>query len=707
MPIQILPARLANQIAAGEVVERPASVVKELVENSIDAGATRIDIDIEKGGSRLIRIRDNGKGIAKDELGLALSRHATSKIASLDDLEAIVSLGFRGEALASISSVSRLTLTSRTEDQAEAWSAYAEGRDMEVQLKPAAHPVGTTLEVLDLFFNTPARRKFLRTEKTEFTHIDELIKRIALSRFDVAITLRHNGKLVRQYRIADNPLQQERRLAAACGPSFLQHALVVELAHGDLKLSGWICSPQGARSQNDIQYCYVNGRMMKDKLINHAIRQAYEASLRSEQYAAYVLYIEVDPHQVDVNVHPAKHEVRFHQARLVHDFIYQALQSALQQGASVDDVQQYQAPVRASAHAHPEVTTDSIDRVSHTIAAMPDYPNKAPSESWLVTHDSSVPTPALDTESESVANDNKNLLVNSVSKDGQQSYSQKSSPKLSPQSAARERQQGSATTQYANASPRHYGEPGPTAAELKAYQQLITTDNSGTKIAKAPLNEHAAQIAEPRREWPLAKQPAAIKPTKHRSGNDAGLGKALVVVDEQFLLLSQQHDMMLLHLPIAEQLRYVGQLQLAKTEGLKPQPLLIPLAVPIEAELIQCAEQHGQLLKQLGIQLKSKGRNSLIILSVCMPLRQQNLQQLIPNLLIYLHSVSDDPDAQGWDNLLFWLAKQCHVPVTSYTLAQAIQLITELEQLWGEQLMTFKTQLVRPVDMQAAIEAFK
>ncbi|KJG55809.1 DNA mismatch repair protein MutL [Photobacterium kishitanii] len=707
MPIQILPARLANQIAAGEVVERPASVVKELVENSIDAGATRIDIDIEKGGSRLIRIRDNGKGIAKDELGLALSRHATSKIASLDDLEAIVSLGFRGEALASISSVSRLTLTSRTEDQAEAWSAYAEGRDMEVQLKPAAHPVGTTLEVLDLFFNTPARRKFLRTEKTEFTHIDELIKRIALSRFDVAITLRHNGKLIRQYRIADNPLQQERRLAAACGPSFLQHALVVELAHGDLKLSGWICSPQGARSQNDIQYCYVNGRMMKDKLINHAIRQAYEASLRSEQYAAYVLYIEVDPHQVDVNVHPAKHEVRFHQARLVHDFIYQALQSALQQGASVDDVQQYQAPVRASAHAHPEVTTDPIDRVSHTIAAMPDYPNKAPSESWLVTRDSSVPTPTLDTESEPVANDNKNLLVNSVSKDGQQSYSQKSSPKLSPQSAARDRQQGSATTQYANASSRHYGEPGPTAAELKAYQQLITTDNSGTKIAKAPLNEHAAQIAEPRREWPLAKQPAAIKPTKHRSGNDAGLGKALVVVDEQFLLLSQQHDMMLLHLPIAEQLRYVGQLQLAKTEGLKPQPLLIPLAVPIEAELIQCAEQHGQLLKQLGIQLKSKGRNSLIILSVCMPLRQQNLQQLIPNLLIYLHSVSDDPDAQGWDNLLFWLAKQCHVPVTSYTLAQAIQLITELEQLWGEQLMTFKTQLVRPVDMQAAIEAFK
>lgn len=710
MPIQILPARLANQIAAGEVVERPASVVKELVENSIDAGATRIDIDIEKGGSRLIRIRDNGKGIAKDELGLALSRHATSKIASLDDLEAIVSLGFRGEALASISSVSRLTLTSRTEDQTEAWSAYAEGRDMEVQLKPAAHPVGTTLEVLDLFFNTPARRKFLRTEKTEFTHIDELIKRIALSRFDVAITLRHNGKLVRQYRIADNTLQQERRLAVACGPAFLQHALVVELAHGDLKLSGWVCSPQGARSQNDIQYCYVNGRMMKDKLINHAIRQAYESSLRSEQYAAYVLYIEVDPHQVDVNVHPAKHEVRFHQARLVHDFIYQTLQSALQQAADIEDVHQYQTPVRASAHAHTEVITAPIDRASQTIAAMPDYPNKADSDSWLTTQPSmttaSVSATNLDGNVTPISTPKKTLLVNSVSKDTQQSYSQKSSPTLSPSSTTAKRQQGTSD----HSPSRHYGEPGPTAAEVNAYQRLITPDNSDVTpliSTRSAEPEASTRIAEPRREWGAPSQPMAIKPTKRSHGNEVGLGKALAIVDEQFLLLSQHHQIMLLKLSVAEHLRYVGQLQLAKTEGLKPQPLLIPLAVPVEAELMQCAEQHGQLLKQLGIQLKAKGRNSIIILSVCMPLRQQNLQQLIPNLLTYLHAVSDDPDAQGWDNLLFWLAKQCYMSVTNYTLAQAIQLITELEQLWGDQLMTFNTQLVRPVDMQAAIEAFK
>ena len=239
MPIQVLPPQLANQIAAGEVVERPASVVKELVENSLDAGATRIDIDIERGGAKLIRIRDNGCGIKKDELALALARHATSKIASLDDLEAIISLGFRGEALASISSVSRLTLTSRTAEQQEAWQAYAEGRDMNVTVKPAAHPVGTTLEVLDLFYNTPARRKFLRTEKTEFNHIDEIIRRIALARFDVTINLSHNGKIVRQYRAVPEGGQKERRLGAICGTAFLEQALAIEWQHGDLTLRGW------------------------------------------------------------------------------------------------------------------------------------------------------------------------------------------------------------------------------------------------------------------------------------------------------------------------------------------------------------------------------------------------------------------------------------------------------------------------------------
>lgn len=354
MPIQILPPRLANQIAAGEVVERPASVVKELVENSLDAGATKIDIEIEKGGSKLIRIRDNGKGIAKDELSLALSRHATSKIATLDDLEAIQSLGFRGEALASISSVSRLTLTSCPQDQEQAWAAIAEGREMEVELKPAAHPKGSSIEVMDLFFNTPARRKFLRSDKTEFSHIDEVLRRIALSRFDVSISLKNNGKIVRQYRSANTSTQEEKRLAAVCGSSFVRDAVRVDLTHDALKLSGWVCTPQGARTQSDVQYCYVNGRMMRDKLINHAIRQAYETALNAKDYAAYVLFIELDAHQVDVNVHPAKHEVRFHQSRLVHDFIYQAVHGALQGAAKLVSEAEWHLesqPVRESAFA--------------------------------------------------------------------------------------------------------------------------------------------------------------------------------------------------------------------------------------------------------------------------------------------------------------------------------------------------------------------
>lgn len=329
MNIQILPARLANQIAAGEVVERPASVIKELVENSLDAQATSIKIDIEKGGVKSIRIADNGKGIAKEELTLALSRHATSKIKSLNDLESISSLGFRGEALASISSVSRLTLTSKPADQDQAWQACAEGRDMEVVVQPAAHPNGTTIAVNDLFFNTPARRKFLRTDKTEFTHIDELLRRIALANNQVSFVLTHNGKIIRQYRAANNEVQQRKRVAQICGQRFMDNAIAIECKHDNIHLTGWLASPDFSRPQNDLCYSYVNGRMMRDKLINHAIRQAYSEFMSSDVYPAFVLFLSLDYKEVDVNVHPAKHEVRFHQGRYVHDFIYSVCHKAL------------------------------------------------------------------------------------------------------------------------------------------------------------------------------------------------------------------------------------------------------------------------------------------------------------------------------------------------------------------------------------------
>ncbi|MDA7746727.1 DNA mismatch repair endonuclease MutL [Psychromonas sp.] len=370
MSIKILPARLANQIAAGEVVERPASVVKELVENSLDAGATRIDIEIEQGGAKCIRIKDNGNGVSKDELTLALSRHATSKISHLDDLEAIVSLGFRGEALASVSSVSRLSFTSKPENQEQAWQAIAEGRDMQVNVQPAAHPQGTTVEVLDLFFNTPARRRFLKTEKTEFQHIDELIKRIALSRFDIAITLKHNNKIVRQYRAAPEQAQQEKRIATICSEQFIQNAVYFEHADQALKISGWVSDRLSPRPLADVQYCYINGRMIRDKLVNHAIKQVYAHFLPQGMFPGYIIYIECDAKEVDVNVHPAKHEVRFHQARWVHDFISSTLNITLNDSSLLNhEVDSLVESQRISEHAYQPPSSLQQEKVTRAYSS--------------------------------------------------------------------------------------------------------------------------------------------------------------------------------------------------------------------------------------------------------------------------------------------------------------------------------------------------
>lgn len=327
--IQLLSPRLANQIAAGEVVERPASVIKELLENSLDAGARRIDVDVEQGGIKLLRVRDDGGGIPADDLPLALARHATSKIRELEDLERVLSLGFRGEALASISSVARLTMTSRTADAEQAWQVETEGRDMDALVQPAAHPVGTSVEVRDLFFNTPARRKFLRAEKTEFDHLQEVIKRLALARFDVAFHLRHNGKTVFALHEAPDEITRARRVASVCGPAFLEQALPIEVERNGLHLWGWVGLPTFSRSQADLQYFYVNGRMVRDKLVAHAVRQAYRDVLFNGRHPTFVLFLEVDPAVVDVNVHPTKHEVRFRDGRMVHDFLYGTLHRAL------------------------------------------------------------------------------------------------------------------------------------------------------------------------------------------------------------------------------------------------------------------------------------------------------------------------------------------------------------------------------------------
>ncbi|MEZ8605415.1 DNA mismatch repair endonuclease MutL [Vibrio splendidus] len=750
MTIKILPARLANQIAAGEVVERPASVVKELVENSLDSGATRIDIDIEKGGAKMIRVRDNGKGIVKDELALALSRHATSKIHTLDDLEAIVSLGFRGEALASISSVARLTMTSRPATQDQAWAAHSEGRDMQVKLQPAAHPIGTSVEVLDLFFNTPARRKFLRTEKTEFTHIDELLKRIALSRFDVTINLRHNGKMIRQYRAAKTQVQAEKRIAAVCGNPFVRHMLKIELEHQGLKLHGWITTPEGARQQSDLQYCYVNGRMMRDKLINHAIRQSYETSLRPDQFATYVLFIELDPHQVDVNVHPAKHEVRFHQARLVHDFIYQALSDGLAQSKQIDA-----APIKQSAFHQSEVIhhqqdssnsgigevasfsepessmpsrsdqTQVSDSERHAIEQTPAYPRKAESERAYDQPQHSV----NDAGQRYSSPTNRGSSSSRDSSSSVTSSSNMSSSNIG--SSARETSfTGSPRQEWIESRPepkkekeqhQHHGEPAPSKREVKAYKELLKTpDFDGQVVVPSSPQEHVAPVEtkdnienienkENKEAKPGQQNPVHSKPRAPVTD----LGKAVSVVERQYLVMGNKNGSVLVSLAKAELLRVIGQLD-TREGALKSQPLLVPLSIKLGSELVEVAKALSQTLALLGIELKARNSEAVMVMGVPSPLRQQNLQILIPDLLSYAASLNaqivDNHAATVFNDMLpslvNWIGIQTAQVKSDYTLSEAVQLVGELEQLWHGLLPLDDPEFVNPIDFSATIAAF-
>ncbi|MEZ8503886.1 DNA mismatch repair endonuclease MutL [Vibrio splendidus] len=747
MTIKILPARLANQIAAGEVVERPASVVKELVENSLDSGATRIDIDIEKGGAKMIRVRDNGKGIVKDELALALSRHATSKIHTLDDLEAIVSLGFRGEALASISSVARLTMTSRPATQDQAWAAHSEGRDMQVKLQPAAHPIGTSVEVLDLFFNTPARRKFLRTDKTEFTHIDELLKRIALSRFDVTINLRHNGKMIRQYRAAKTQVQAEKRIAAVCGNPFVRHMLKIELEHQGLKLHGWITTPEGARQQSDLQYCYVNGRMMRDKLINHAIRQSYETSLRPDQFATYVLFIELDPHQVDVNVHPAKHEVRFHQARLVHDFIYQALSDGLAQSKQIDA-----APIKQSAFHQSEVIHHQQDSSNSGIGEVTSFPepeSTMPSRSDQTQVSDSErhaieQTPAYPRRAESErAYDQSQHSVN----DGGQHYgstanqgsssSRGSSTNLDSStnissantgSSARETSfTGSPRQEWIESRPepkkekeqhQHHGDPAPSKREVKAYKELLKTpDFDGQVVVPSSPQEHVAPVEtkdnieniENKEAKSAQQNPVHSKPRAPVTD----LGKAVSVVERQYLVMGNKNGSVLVSLAKAELLRVIGQLD-TREGALKSQPLLVPLSIKLGSELVEVAKALSQTLALLGIELKARNSEAVMVMGVPSPLRQQNLQILIPDLLSYAASLNaqivDNHAATVFNDMLpslvNWIGIQTAQVKSDYTLSEAVQLVGELEQLWHGLLPLDDPEFVNPIDFSATIAAF-
>ncbi|WP_411569207.1 DNA mismatch repair endonuclease MutL [Shewanella sp. SM23] len=583
MGIQILPPQLANQIAAGEVVERPASVVKELVENSLDAGASRVDIEIDKGGSKLIKIRDNGSGIPKDELALALSRHATSKLHTLDDLEAILSFGFRGEALASISSVSRLTLTSRTAEQTEAWQAHAEGADMAVKVMPAAHPVGSTIEVVDLFFNTPARRRFLKSDKTEFTHIDEWLKRIALVRGDIHFTLTYNGKTVRNYRPAMNEAQYLQRLTQVCGRPFAEQALKIECQHADLRLSGYLQSPWSPVI-SDTHYFYVNGRLIRDRLVNHAVRQAFAQKAELEQ-PSYVLMLDIDPHQVDVNVHPAKHEVRFHQSRYVHDYILQALQSALEEAGELNFVH-----------------SSSLDEVEDVFV---DAPISAEISAPFVLGAYSA-------------------LVNAQT-DTLESAQDTVAPAVQIKSLGAGREGASFGTQTnafgSMTTPRDSSRGSYSAGESRQRTELPS---------KAAIASYGALLQTPS---------YSVKDQDYQS-----VLPMPSILDGQYWVMTSEDKLSLLSIKSVALATRCQEIEAKLATGLIGQPLLMPVSVAADADWQAVLTEHDTLIRQLGLELTIRYQQ-LIIKKVPPYIRESQLAKVIPEWLQSLRFETPAPSA--------------------------------------------------------------
>lgn len=597
MSIQILPARLANQIAAGEVVERPASVVKELVENSLDAGATRIEIEIEQGGAKCIRIKDNGNGVSKDQLTLALSRHATSKISHLDDLEAIVSLGFRGEALASVSSVARLTFTSKPADQEQAWQAIAEGRDMQVNVQPAAHPQGTTVEVLDLFFNTPARRRFLKTEKTEFQHIDELIKRIALSRFDIAISLKHNNKVVRQYRAAPQQSQQEKRIAAVCSEQFIQHAVFFEHADQALKISGWVSDRLSPRPLADVQYCYINGRMIRDKLVNHAIKQVYAHFLPPGMFPGYIIYIECDAKEVDVNVHPAKHEVRFHQARWVHDFISSTLNSTLNDSSLLSH--------------HTDLSTQTAG------------------------HDYQAPTNICGTQTSGATSNADSVSNSGNSHNNYQDHSRPHYSDAVTNNRVGEGNQGSSS----GTANHHYSpavqRPGLDQQQVEAYCDFVAEAYQQNIVSPSTHNSPSNKSA--------GGQVANVV-------SSIGADYLLLQPLQPELMALSNNGLLIMSLKDANEVMVSEHLVTAWQNGeIISQPLLLPVRFKLDEAMQQIAQQVETLLNRLGFSYKFQSQ-FLIVSQVPAPFRHSPIAVILPALFDFLKqshaSTINDSDQQ-------------------------------------------------------------
>ncbi|AEI74750.1 DNA mismatch repair endonuclease MutL [Candidatus Moranella endobia] len=657
MPIQVLLPQLANQIAAGEVVSRPASVVKELIENSLDAGATSINIDIAQGGTKSIRIRDNGSGIPKEELALALARHATSKIARMEDLERITSMGFRGEALASISSVSRLYLTSRMIGQSKAWQVYAEGSELAVTIKPAAHPVGTTIEVLDLFYNTPARRKFMSTAKTEFTYIDDITRRIALSRFDVTFILQHNGKIVRQYRAISHKYQHQRRLVGLCGQAFVERAMGVSYHNSNLAIHGWIANTAGVAIIPELKYSYVNRRTMNDKFITHIIRKAYQEQFTETQQPAFVLFLEIDPQQIDVNFHPTKHKVRFYQDRLVHDFIYQAVANTLKQNS---------APPSFVDVNEPCVLDNKQDNEPNNISSViAEVANKTRVNSNL---------------SRSVVNVKNSKKQQSKKHSTSSGNSCSTNDKKKKDSIYHPVQKSTLTLLY--------NEQNAQQIEPKTEYCSSSTSNNKELLNNRKILSTFNVVAEK----PFSTELKAINYTE-------SFGKILTLIEYCYALIKSMRHLALISLPVAE--RYLNEHQLLPVNALmSAQPLIIPLHITLCAGEIVTLKKHQLLMQEMGIYLQPD-INKAILHTVPLLLSKQNLHKLIPKMLRYL----SNEVSVTHQNIAVWLARRLQPESSIWSYSQAIQLLTKVEQFCPQWVQNPPYGLMVKLNFENAIKA--
>jgi DNA mismatch repair protein MutL len=620
--IRVLNPRLANQIAAGEVVERPASVVKELIENAIDAGSRRIEVELEAGGARLIRVRDDGSGIGEADLPLALSRHATSKIASLEELEGVASLGFRGEALASISSVSRLELMANVaEDPRRGWRVVAEGRQMEPRVSPAPHPRGTSVTVRDLFFNTPARRKFLRTEKTEYGHVEEAFRRLALSRFDIGWVLRHNQKTVHQLPPSVDPAARERRIAALLGKGFLEHALHLDLAAGSLRLWGWVGLPTHSRAQADQQYFFVNGRVVRDRLVAHAIRQAYRDVLFHGRHPVFVLYLEVDPRVVDVNVHPTKHEVRFRDGRLVHDFLFSSLHRALAE-ARPGEASREETAEAVGASPFAERRGEQADAIRERNAPWQQQPMALPEREERVTPDK----------------------VRAFMDGYRALHPEHEEQLLTPQPAAP-------------------GAGGTAADTALAERRAFATEHEDQTQPRATLPE-----ADATRAPPLGYAIAQLHGIYILSQTERGL----LVVD-----MHAAHERI-----VYEGLKAQVHGSAGGEGRIEAQPLLVPLSLAASPAEVATAEAERDAFTRFGVELDVAGPETLLVRQVPALLMDADLEPLIRDMLgdLERYGRSDRLEAHV-NELLATMA--CHGSVRAnrrLTLAEMNALLRDMER---------------------------